>query len=371
MKVSGDPNRICVFCGHLPKAKTKEHVIPRWLIEMTGDPKRLASFGMDWLGSGNERRFAFDQLTAPACEECNRVFGRLEELVKPVLQRVMRERSISSAEASLMLDWFDKVRVGMWLTWWMLDKNAAGIDPHFHVVSRVGSKDRMLAIAHAGPVGTERLNFFGPGLLAFQFVPCCLVLRIKEYVFLNISADQLFSSRLGFPCIERGSIRPHGNGLFSAVYMPGAERIRVPLLRRLKLPQPGTAFFQPMIPEDYRGQRDSIWGTDYVRANCEDWENGIGRVFVASERQVRPLDAREPIPSAPLDWTSTRLFLNYSASACDGFLMLLDDERWIQGIPDERRRHAARIFKANKNIVRTYRGRLYDMVNEYASRYSA
>jgi hypothetical protein len=27
---------VCVFCGERPQSKTKEHVIPKWLIEMTG-----------------------------------------------------------------------------------------------------------------------------------------------------------------------------------------------------------------------------------------------------------------------------------------------------------------------------------------------
>ncbi|HDR2534145.1 TPA: hypothetical protein QCI12_004383 [Enterobacter roggenkampii] len=37
----------CIFCGDKPENKNKEHVIPKWLIEMTGDKKRSGYFGFD------------------------------------------------------------------------------------------------------------------------------------------------------------------------------------------------------------------------------------------------------------------------------------------------------------------------------------
>jgi hypothetical protein len=33
-------NKVCVFCGEKPTNKTKEHIIPEWLIELTGDINR-------------------------------------------------------------------------------------------------------------------------------------------------------------------------------------------------------------------------------------------------------------------------------------------------------------------------------------------
>ena len=30
----------CIFCGKKPSEKNREHIIPRWLIALTGDPKR-------------------------------------------------------------------------------------------------------------------------------------------------------------------------------------------------------------------------------------------------------------------------------------------------------------------------------------------
>ena len=40
-------NKICVFCGLQPHSKNKEHIIPQWLIKMTGEPNRQANFGHD------------------------------------------------------------------------------------------------------------------------------------------------------------------------------------------------------------------------------------------------------------------------------------------------------------------------------------
>ena len=40
--------KICVFCGKKPIEKTNEHIIPLWLIEYTGDPKRKIFLGIDY-----------------------------------------------------------------------------------------------------------------------------------------------------------------------------------------------------------------------------------------------------------------------------------------------------------------------------------
>ena len=57
--------RFCVFCGAKPNKKSREHIIPQWLIELTGDPQRQAVFGPFLDERTREltyRNFAFDQL---------------------------------------------------------------------------------------------------------------------------------------------------------------------------------------------------------------------------------------------------------------------------------------------------------------------
>ena len=72
--------KVCIFCGERPESKNLEHVLPRWLIELTGNPKRRARFGYRRSVEGRpvERSFAFDAFKFPSCTECNQRFGELE-----------------------------------------------------------------------------------------------------------------------------------------------------------------------------------------------------------------------------------------------------------------------------------------------------
>src|SRR6185437_5311190 len=139
--------KFCVFCGELPQDKNKEHVLPRWLIEMTGNPSRLAAFGIEFNKSPvSLRQFSFDALVFPACANCNSRFSALEDLVRPTMERLVSAQAVSSSDLIVLLDWLDKVRVGLWLGYLYLDKNPMGIQPSFHIESRIGQTDRMVAI---------------------------------------------------------------------------------------------------------------------------------------------------------------------------------------------------------------------------------
>ncbi|WP_455289434.1 hypothetical protein [Vibrio parahaemolyticus] len=49
--------KYCVFCGEEPQNKNKEHVLPQWLLKMTGAPKRVVNFGYNY---ANEKEIKFD-----------------------------------------------------------------------------------------------------------------------------------------------------------------------------------------------------------------------------------------------------------------------------------------------------------------------
>ena len=53
--------RKCVFCGGTPDNKTKEHVLPMWLIEATGDPKEPVNLGINRT-TGKPQFFPFKSL---------------------------------------------------------------------------------------------------------------------------------------------------------------------------------------------------------------------------------------------------------------------------------------------------------------------
>ena len=86
--------RFCVFCGAKPNKKSREHIIPQWLIELTGDPQRQAVFGPFLDERTREltyRNFAFDQFAFPACEECNLKLSGLEAETKEVMLKLSEE----------------------------------------------------------------------------------------------------------------------------------------------------------------------------------------------------------------------------------------------------------------------------------------
>src|SRR6516225_4462315 len=152
--------KFCVFCGQRPKDKNKEHVLPRWLIVLTGDPKRIAGFGPDFLNK-RAREFAFDELTFPACSKCNADFAALENGAEQVVRKLLAHQAVVPYELTLLLDWLDKVRVGMWLGYLYLDKNMVGIEPKFHIIQRLGLYDRMVGIIRVEKL-SQGLRFIGP-----------------------------------------------------------------------------------------------------------------------------------------------------------------------------------------------------------------
>ena len=64
--------KVCIFCGERPASKNLEHVLPQWLIKLTGHPKRMAKFGYDKdfeKGGVVKRSFAFNAFKFPSCKE--------------------------------------------------------------------------------------------------------------------------------------------------------------------------------------------------------------------------------------------------------------------------------------------------------------
>jgi hypothetical protein len=193
-------NKFCVFCGEKPKNKNKEHIIPKWLIKMTGDPNRDILVGLNQ--DGTIKKFSINQFTLPACETCNTDFAKLEAETKPIMERILIGEKINSSEMSLILDWFDKVRIGLWLMYFVHDKNKANVLPKFHIKKRIGQYDRMLHIARSNS-DEKRINFLGVQNFSFQMTPSAFGLIINNCSFINTSFEGLTSRRMGFPFFKK------------------------------------------------------------------------------------------------------------------------------------------------------------------------
>lgn len=278
--------KFCVFCGEKPQLKNNEHIIPMWLIEITGNPKRIARFGYNQDSSEipRERTFSFDAFKFPSCATCNQKYSNLEMTVKSIMNRILSDDSISSKDFSILLDWFDKVRVGLWLGFQYLEKNPAGIAPKFHIEKRIGANDRMLAIFKAGG-DIKRLNYVGCDMLSFRYTPSCFSLQINNYCFINISYNDLFSRRIGFPYPVESFMLPDDKeiGLFTS----GRNRIMRPLLKK-SFSIRGTELYQPMFRyRVFNPQAGKHYDTQYVRDNSMVWERGVGKVFIESSSQLQ------------------------------------------------------------------------------------
>jgi hypothetical protein len=280
--------KTCIFCGQRPVAKTKEHVIPEWLIAMTGDPKRQVSFGTYNIQNKPPTKLAFDQLTFPACYECNQEFSELEGRTRQVVGRLLKKDPLTSTDLNCLLDWLDKVRTGMWLGLLWLEGNPWGIEPTFHISSRVRLHDRsvgfgMIEGRHPG------INLVGPESPCFGLIPTTMCIFINDVALFNSSSVALCSRRLGFPflCREEASMR--GDGRLEATLATGLERVIRPI-ERTGLLQSQPFVYQPLILKDADGAIPAAYDTDYVRGNCYDFEAGLGALFLQRRGEVSKLE---------------------------------------------------------------------------------
>jgi hypothetical protein len=267
--------KICVFCGESPREKTKEHVLPLWLIRLTGDPNRQANIHVDFAAETKVKRFAFDQFTLPACGACNAAFATMEARAEPIMRMILREQALSEADWDLLLSWFDKVRVGLWLSKYLLSKNSLGINPHFYVAQRLDVRDRALIVFRREST-VQTLTIIGTFLPSFDFSPTSFALIVNNYLFVNLTGIDLCSHRLGFPSIN--PLSTDGSRVEGAL-ISGSHRIISPILRNFPHPE-GTGLYQPIYSDLLTTEEiGPAFDNEYVTRNSIDQARGIGGVF--------------------------------------------------------------------------------------------
>ena len=214
--------KACIFCGAaLTKSeRTKEHVLPMWLLRMTGDPNRRFRLGSD-LHTGEEWIRAATSVTFPACSSCNQNYGKgLEAQAYKTIRAIQEQKSISVSNAYRLLDWLDKVRIGLWLGLLMLQKEG-DIKPKFSIDTRRGRKDRIAIIAVDPADRTKGLNFGGTDNNLFQLTQCGIYLRINNIRIISVSADFLLTQETGLPHGEDHYLVEGRPGLIGCDVVPG------------------------------------------------------------------------------------------------------------------------------------------------------
>ena len=280
----------CIFCGDKPENKNKEHVIPKWLIEMTGDKKRSGYFGFDKFTEAdvaasntldNEmgkplRVYSFNSFAFPACEECNKAFGRKESAVKPILKKIINNDGIVRGELDFFFDWLDKVRVGLWLGMRQLDKDIAQIEPNYAINQRVAIFDRVLMVRRIKGM-PDGINFYGVETYCFAMQPIAFCLRVNEFFFFNLSTSFLVSEGLGFPFSE-GEILDKNSNKINFSVVEGRGSIVSPLSKKSGISM-SDIFYQPMFGGEIGSFYKHFYNNEYVKEHSINFHEGRGLIF--------------------------------------------------------------------------------------------
>lgn len=271
----------CIFCGEPPAAKNKEHVIPKWLIELTGDPKRQWHLGVKFGDTDKpHRRFAADQFQFPACEACNTKYSDLEGRAKGHVVQLLNNSNLTANEWDDLLDWFDKVRIGLFIGNMILNKELPIPEPNFYIDQRLGKKDRcVLVYPHRDDY--TGFNMIGGGDPVFFHHPSTLMLIINNLIFLNVSTDFLLSARMGFPYPLK--TRNEGNRSyiedFRATYKP-----KLPLTRFSFYP-PKIGVYQTVLMDVAADDKDyaAVLKNDFIREKRMKGSNIKTRICVIKD----------------------------------------------------------------------------------------
>lgn len=265
--------KICIFCGKKAQSKNKEHVIPQWLIKHTNRADKTITINPDL------PEFKFMSFTFPACTACNDKYAKLESAVKPIMLDLMDKKAITPEQINLLMDWFDKVRIGLWLGHLYLNKKIDEINPHIFIDNRTGKTDRMLSIEKfkTNP-GDQGIAFTGIHTPSFELAPCAWQMIINDYIFTNASSHMLVSGRLGFPYSNKmytpDNLKCHLN------LENGKNRIIKPIIKGWQPTNNSITFYQPIFSSylDSKTQ-EKFYSKKYVIDHCLDSANGRGGIF--------------------------------------------------------------------------------------------
>jgi hypothetical protein len=275
----------CIFCGMAPESKTKEHVFPQWLLKMTDFHSKKTSVGTNW-ETGKEIIFPAKNYTFPACDSCNNNFAKMEGQVKNVVERLQVDADVTGREVELLLDWFDKVRVGAWLGIAYMNGKLFQSPPNFYISDRVGLKDRYLSITNT--YRPERvLNWSGANTMTFMTSPTALALRVNNLVFVSASSDFLVSKSVGFPFATWEAQLP-GSRTGNFLLNEGNRKIENDCFKKRPY-YPSFILRQPIFDAALK-VRPELYENEFIRKNSVDFGNGIGKIFIQNNQKTSTLE---------------------------------------------------------------------------------
>lgn len=267
----------CIFCGKpiSDSERTDEHVIPQWLINQTGKPDRTITF-LSFVTDSSPENISLNNLSFPAHKKCNNERTDFENKAKRVINKVLNSELVNTNDINLLLKWFDKVRIGLWLGYNSKLTEDKRVIPHFYINQRINKADRILIIEKMPDFG-DRINFCGAESPVFKYMPSAFLLCINGYIFTNASTIGLCSHNLGFPSFDCFSEGTNGQLEAKEIVRP-KNKLKEPIIKYLKSNKNSVIIYQPI----FKGLLEHCQEKDmsYAKEHSLDYKNGIGGIFI-------------------------------------------------------------------------------------------
>jgi len=335
--------KFCVFCGLPPENKNKEHIIPKWLMKLTGTDKKKMSVGSNWT-NGEEIIFNFLAFTFPSCTKCNTKYAELESSVKPIVEKILVDEYVQTEELILLLDWFDKVRISLWLAVKYHNSDAIKLAPKYYINDRIRLKDRLLAITNCYD-NYKGLGWTGVNTYFFIASPTCFTMRINNVLFTNCSMDFLLSEKLGFPYPAFEKKNDVDEALTDFLILDGKKEIEHVAFKS-KLYSPYVMVSQPI----YKVTKDKFltkYDNEYVKSHSLNFRDGEGKLFISHENITYPMEIGEEI-SFQSDSKAKKTF-KFNKPTLELQFEILSSRKIIFRSDDERQKHHQALNFMKKN----------------------
>lgn len=215
----------------------------------------------------------------------------MESGVKNIIERLQQDLDVTGMELELLLDWFDKIRVGTWLGISYMNGNVFNSPPNFYISDRVGIKDRYLSITNT--YRPEKfLNWSGANTLTFMTSPTALTLRVNNIVFVTASSDFLVSKSLGFPFPTWEAQLP-GSKIGNFMLTQGSKVIKHDCFKKNPYP-PGFILRQPIFDAAMK-IRPELYDNKFTKEKSYDFENGLGKIFISKNQSTSVIERDESV----------------------------------------------------------------------------
>lgn len=338
--------KFCVFCGLPPERKNKEHIIPQWLMKLTDTDKKEMSVGSNWK-TGEEIVFNFSSFTFPSCTKCNTEYAELESSVKPIIQKILIDEYVLNEELILLLDWFDKVRISLWLAIKYHNNESIKLEPKYYIKNRMRLKDRLLAITNCYD-NYKGIAWTGVNTYFFITSPTCFTMRINNVLFTNCSMDFILSEKLGFPYPAWEKKNLVDEALTDMLLLDGKKVIQHVAFKS-KLYRSHIMISQPIFKVTKEKFPDK-YNNDFVKEHSLDFNSGEGKLFVSHENITYVMESEEEISFQSK--SKTRKTYKFNRPTLELQYEIMSSRKMLFNSDDEKRKHnlALDIMKKNAEL---------------------